>query len=191
MENIIRQQLCRLPKVATITFLSDRVFKMNTPSPLSEAHCNRRPQRVLIVCMGNICRSPTAEEVLRSRIQEAGLPIQVDSAGTEDYHVGSAPDTRSIQHAQRRGYDLTRLRARQVSRSDFSEFDLILAADTENLAQLKRRCPSEHQHKLSLFLENAPVPDPYFGGLEGFEKVLDLIESRAADLVKRWSGAPA
>jgi protein-tyrosine phosphatase len=105
--------------------------------------------------------------------------------------VGSAPDARSIQHAQRRGYDLTRLRARQVKMSDFSEFDLILAADAENLASLKRRCPAEHQHKLSLFLENMPVPDPYFGGLEGFEKVLDLVESRAADLVKRWSAALA
>jgi protein-tyrosine phosphatase len=163
---------------------------MKTPPLSTEPASDRRPQRVLIVCMGNICRSPTAEEVLRSRIEEAGLPIQVDSAGTEDYHVGSAPDARSIQHAQRRGYDLTRLRARQVSGSDFREFDLILAADGENLTQLKQRCPAEYQHKLSLFLENAPVPDPYFGGLEGFEKVLDLIESRAADLVKRWSGAP-
>ncbi len=163
---------------------------MKTPRPSTEPVFDRRPQRVLIVCMGNICRSPTAEEILRSRLQEAGLPIEVDSAGTEDYHVGSAPDARSISHAQRRGYDLTRLRARQVSGSDFHEFDLILAADAENLAQLKRRCPSEHQNKLSLFLENAPVPDPYFGGREGFEKVLDLIESRAADLVKRWSCAP-
>ena len=164
---------------------------MNTPPPSPAPTCNRRPQRVLIVCMGNICRSPTAEEVLRSRIREAGLAIQVDSAGTEDYHVGSPPDARSIQHAQRRGYDLSHLRARQVSRRDFSEFDLILAADTENLVALKRRCPAEHQHKLSLFLENTPVPDPYFGGLEGFEKVLDLVESRAADLVKSWSVALA
>jgi len=149
------------------------------------------PNRVLIVCMGNICRSPTAEAVLRSHLRKAGLQIQVDSAGTEDYHIGAAPDSRSIKHASLRGYDLGGLRARKVNPSDFSEFDLILAADDANLAELNRRCPREHQHKLSLFLENAAVPDPYYGGIEGFEKVLDLIESRAAALVQMWSLALA
>ena len=162
---------------------------MKTPPPSVGPVTARFPRRVLIVCMGNICRSPTAEAVLRSRLQEAGLQIQVDSAGTEDYHVGASPDSRSIQHAQRRGYDLGSLRARQVSMSDFAEFDLILAADSANLAELKRRCPPEHQHKLSLFLETGAVPDPYYGGVAGFEKVLDLIESRAATLVKMWSVA--
>lgn len=159
--------------------------------PSSDPVTGHFPNRVLIVCMGNICRSPTAEAVLRSQLQKAGLQIQVDSAGTEDYHLGAAPDSRSIKHANLRGYDLGGLRARQVNPSDFSEFDLILAADDANLAELKRRCPREHQHKLSLFLENAAVPDPYYGGIEGFEKVLDLIESRAAALVQRWSLALA
>ena len=159
------------------------------PSP--ESVSARFPNRVLIICMGNICRSPTAEAVLRSQLQKAGLLIQVDSAGTEDYHVGAAPDSRSIKHARLRGYDLGGLRARQVNLSDFSEFDLLLAADGANLSELKRRCPREYQHKLSLFLENAAVPDPYHGGIEGFEKVLDLIESRAAALVQMWSVAVA
>jgi len=164
----------------------------NRPHPPSNfPAAGHLPNRVLIVCMGNICRSPTAEAVLRSQLQKAGLQIQVDSAGTEDYHIGAAPDSRSIKHASLRGYDLGGLRARQVNLSDFSEFDLILAADGANLAELKRRCPREHQHKLSLFLEDAAVPDPYYGGVEGFEKVLDLIESRVASLVQMWSLAAA
>lgn len=162
----------------------------NTSRSLAQVS-GRFPSRVLIVCMGNICRSPTAEAVLRAQLHKAGLDIQVDSAGTEDYHVGAAPDSRSIKHASLRGYDLGGLRARQVSLSDFSEFDLILAADRDNLAELKRRCPREHHHKLSLFLENAAVPDPYHGGLEGFEKVLDLIESRSVALVQMWAEAVA
>lgn len=161
--------------------------RLTSSSPAS-AHC---PSRVLIVCMGNICRSPTAEAILRSQLAKAGLQVEVDSAGTEDYHVGAAPDSRSISHARRRGYELAGLRARQVNSGDFSTFDLILAADGANLAELKRRCPRDHQHKLSLFLDNAAVPDPYYGGSDGFEKVLDLIESRAAALVRQWSGAVA
>ena len=131
------------------------------------------------------------EAVLRTKAKKDGLDVEFDSAGTESYHIGDPPDPRSVRHAQARGYDLSGLRARQVHASDFHEFDLILAADDANLAELNRRCPREHQHKLSLFLENAAVPDPYYGGIEGFEKVLDLIESRAAALVQMWSLALA
>ena len=141
------------------------------------------PSRVLAVCMGNICRSPTMEVVLREKFAEACLDIEVDSAGTENYHIGAAPDSRSIQHAKKRGYDLTALRARQVRQSDFHEFDLILAADDLNISALKRVCPPELRHKIVLFLENVPLPDPYYGGASGFEEVLDLVEKRAAEIV--------
>lgn len=147
----------------------------------------KTPSRVLIVCMGNICRSPTAEAVLRHVIAENDLPIQVDSAGTEDYHIGNPPDPRSIRHAQKRGYDLTALRARQVRAADFQDFDLILAADSHNLSSLRRRCPPESQHKLSLFLELKGLPDPYYGEADGFERVLDLVEERSAQLVEEWT----
>jgi len=137
--------------------------------------------------MGNICRSPTAEEVLRVQGRRAGLELLLDSAGTEGYHVGDPPDPRSIRHAARRGYDLTGLRARQVAAADFATFDLLLAADEQNLAVLRRRCPPEHHGKLALFLGDAALPDPYYGEATDFEKVLDLVEKRAAELVSAWS----
>jgi protein-tyrosine phosphatase len=142
-------------------------------------------KRVLVVCMGNICRSPTAEAVLRAEFAKANLDIEVDSAGTENYHIGDPPDLRSIRHARTRGYELSHLRARQVKASDFEQFDLILAADSLNLSVLTRRCPKEHVHKLSLFLDGAPLPDPYYGEAEDFEKVLDLVEQRAVELTKQ------
>jgi len=149
------------------------------------------PSTVLIVCMGNICRSPTAEAVLRNSLAEAGLDIQVDSAGTENYHIGRAPDPRSIAHARRRGYELGSLRARQVTAEDFLRFDLILAADELNLSVLKRLCPTAYRHKLALFLGNRPLPDPYYGESDGFEQVLDLVERRCAALVSSWSNTSA
>jgi protein-tyrosine phosphatase len=130
--------------------------------------------------MGNICRSPTAE---------AGLRIEFDSAGTENYHVGDAPDPRSIRHAHARGYDLKPLRARQVHASDFHEFDLILAADEINLRELRRRCPQERHDRLALFLGDVALPDPYYGESDDFEKVLDLVEKQAIRLVEAWSRA--
>jgi protein-tyrosine phosphatase len=139
--------------------------------------------------MGNICRSPTAEEVLRVKARQAGLGIEFDSAGTENYHVGEPPDPRSIRHARERGYDLSVLRARQVHASDFLEFDLILAADELNLRELRRRCPPEHHHRLALFLGDVALPDPYYGESDDFEKVLDLVEKQAIRLVSTWSGA--
>jgi len=146
---------------------------------------------VLMICMGNICRSPTAEAVLRHKLVQRGLAdqVRVDSAGTHAWHTGEAPDHRSRNHAARRGYDLTGLRARLVHTSDFEAFDLLLAMDKGNLAHLVAACPAPHQPKLRLLMEFAPkgwareVPDPYGGGPEGFEQVLDLVESACEGLL--------
>lgn len=147
--------------------------------------------RVLFVCMGNICRSPTAEGVFRAHVKRAGLDtqVEVDSAGTHGYHVGSAPDPRAQTAARRRGYELSGLRARRVAEADFRRYDLILAMDRDNLSLLQDACPAEERHRLRLFLEFArnygdeEVPDPYYGGPEGFERVLDLVEDAAAGLI--------
>ncbi|MDR9750442.1 low molecular weight protein-tyrosine-phosphatase [Pseudomonas sp. SZMC_28357] len=145
--------------------------------------------RVLFVCLGNICRSPTAEGVLRHKLREAGLSEQVEvaSAGTGDWHVGNPPDKRSQSAAKRRGYDLSAQRAQQVSRADFAAYDLILAMDNSNLRNLKALQPATGKAELDLFLrryagEVDEVPDPYYDGEHGFEHVLDLIE-RASDLL--------
>ena len=147
--------------------------------------------RILFVCLGNICRSPTAEAVLRAlAAREAPeLGLEVDSAGTAGYHVGEAPDPRMRAAAARRGYDLDTLRARIVEPPDFERFDLILAMDRENLAVLHRRAPEQAHERIRLFLEFAPhgelaeVPDPYYGGPNGFEEVLDLVEAAARGLL--------
>jgi protein-tyrosine phosphatase len=152
-------------------------------------------QRILFVCMGNICRSPTAEGVTRALAESQGVAhvFEFDSAGTHGYHIGNAPDKRARQAAEGRGYDLSALKARQVSSEDFVRFDRILAMDRDNLALLRQACPSEHQGKLGLFLEFATetdveeVPDPYYGGPEGFQRVLDMIEDAANGLLKRMS----
>lgn len=148
--------------------------------------------RVLFVCMGNICRSPTAEGVFQRKIQSVGLldRIAIDSAGTHDYHVGRAPDRRAQHAAQQRGYDLSSLRGRQVAVQDFHEFDYVLAMDQENLANLLRICPPQQKHKLRLFMEFSrnfsarEVPDPYYGGEQGFEQVLDMVEDAAEGLLE-------
>ncbi|MHB9798913.1 low molecular weight protein-tyrosine-phosphatase [Pseudomonas sp. MT3] len=143
--------------------------------------------KVLFVCLGNICRSPTAEGIFRHKVREAGLEegIEIDSAGTGDWHVGKAPDARTRAAALRRGYDLSALRARQVSVADFSRYDLILAMDHANLHDLKHLRAGGGKAELDLFLrrfdlEIDEVPDPYYGGDDGFEQVLDLVE-RACD----------
>ena len=148
--------------------------------------------KVLFICTGNICRSPTAEAVLLHRVAAAGLAgrIKVDSAGTHDYHVGDAPDPRAQEVAARRGYDMSRLRGRQVVRRDFVEFDYVLAMDRANLKALAPLCPAEHARKLKLFMEFArnvadlEVPDPYYGSEQDFDWVLDLMEAGTAGLLE-------
>lgn len=146
---------------------------------------------ILFICMGNICRSPTAEGVFRQRAAATALApfLRIDSAGTHAYHVGEPPDARSQQHARQRGYDLSSLRARQVHASDFVQFDHILAMDHDNLAMLRAQCPPQHQHKLALFMHHAQqfgseiVPDPYYGGPHGFDLVLDYCEDASDGLL--------
>ncbi len=147
--------------------------------------------------MGNICRSPTAEGVLRAKVAQAGLTSKViiDSAGTHNYHPGSPPDERSQAHAMRRGYDLSGLRARQIADADYERFDLIVAMDWDNLALLQEDCPPAHAHKLKLMMSYADpalrlgevVPDPYHGSKAGFEGVLDLVEAASAGLITQIS----
>lgn len=146
--------------------------------------------RVLFVCLGNICRSPMAEGVLRVKAQDAGLALDVASSGTGDWHVGEAPDLRAQEAAAARGYDISELRGRQVTRTDFSRFDYLLAMDRKNLAHLQHLAPTSFNGTLRLFLDYAPdaplreVPDPYFGGEDGFAPVLDLIEEAADGLIR-------
>ena len=145
--------------------------------------------RILFFCMGNICRSPTAEGVMRAKLAAAGIDVEVDSAGTHGYHVGAPPDERSQEHALKRGYDLSRQRARKLEARDFERFDLVLAMDDDNLAHARRLCPPARRDRLKLLMSYAPdagnphVPDPYYGGEAGFEEVLDLVEAACDGLV--------
>jgi protein-tyrosine phosphatase len=148
--------------------------------------------KILFVCLGNICRSPTAEAVFRAvAAREAPeLAVEVDSAGTAGYHIGEPPDIRMRKAASRRGYDMSPLRARIVEPHDFEHFDLILAMDRENLTTLQNRAPAHSRERVRLFLEFAPdatvteVPDPYYGGPNGFEEVLDLVEAATQGLLQ-------
>ena len=150
--------------------------------------------KVLFVCMGNICRSPTAQGVFRKMVAEAGGGLDgnvtIDSAGTHAFHVGEPPDERAQQAAQRRGYEIADLRARQVTQDDFRDHDLILAMDWENLALLQQQCPKSFKHKLHLLMryagehDAATVPDPYYGGPEGFNTVLDYVEDACQGLIE-------
>jgi len=158
--------------------------------------CQMIQQRILFVCTGNICRSPTAEGVARALAEKQGMGhlFTFDSAGTIGYHKGEPPDRRAIAAAARRGYDLAPLRARQVTESDFFNFDHVLAMDRGHLKVLEKLCPPMHRQGLGLFLEYAgtalddEVPDPYYGGPEGFEHVLTLVENAADQLIRRLSG---
>lgn len=149
--------------------------------------------RVLMVCMGNICRSPTAEGVLRATLEKAGLAdkVEVDSAGTHGYHVGEAPDPRTQRAALARGYDLSQMRARRVAPKDLDYFDLILAMDRSNLDNLQRLASPEKQARLGLFMDYAhnfdddEVPDPFYGLGHSFDLVLDMVEDAAAGLTEQ------
>ncbi|RLQ23085.1 low molecular weight phosphotyrosine protein phosphatase [Seongchinamella sediminis] len=153
--------------------------------------------RVLFVCLGNICRSPTAHGVFEAMVRARGLEqqIRVDSCGTGDWHIGHAPDKRATAEALGRGYDLSGLRARQVQVRDFHDFDYILAMDRQNLADLQAMCPAGFSGYLGLFLPFDPaasiaeVPDPYYGGDEGFTRVLDMVEAASEGLLREIGGA--
>jgi protein-tyrosine phosphatase len=146
---------------------------------------------VLFVCMGNICRSPTAEGVFRHHVAEAGLDhlIEIDSAGTHAYHVGEPPDRRAQEAAARRGFSLVDIRARRVAADDFERFHHIIAMDEDNLVMLQEQANPAQRHKIRLFLEfgsgpETEVPDPYYGGAKGFERVLDLVEDASRGLLE-------
>ena len=147
--------------------------------------------KILFVCMGNICRSPTAEGAFRRELSKRApsLSISVDSAGTHAYHIGAPPDHRAQRAAEARGIDLSEQRARKVGEQDFAEFDLVLAMDELNVEILRELCPPEYHERIKLFLDYAPhlgrrdVPDPYYGGANGFELVLDLVEDASAALL--------
>ncbi len=150
--------------------------------------------RLLMVCMGNICRSPTAEGVMRARLQRAGLHgiVQVDSAGTHGYHTGEAPDPRAVRHAAQRGYDIAGLRARPVVPADFMQFHWLLAMDEDNLDWLRRKAPPGAPARIEPLMSHArrfpgvlAVPDPYYGAPAGFEHVLDLVEDACDGVIAR------
>jgi protein-tyrosine phosphatase len=150
--------------------------------------------KVLFVCMGNICRSPTAHGVFRRLVEEAGLAdqIEIDSAGTHAYHVGEPPDSRAQETARRRGIDLSDLRARRATSEDFAFYDYVLAMDQENYHALSAICPEGQglEKRLTLLMDYAPqarmreVPDPYYGGSGGFERVFDMVEEAAQGLLE-------
>ena len=148
--------------------------------------------KILFVCMGNICRSPSAEGVMRHHLKQHGLSdaVQIDSAGTHNYHPDSPPDKRSQQHAMLRGYDISELRARQITSQDFETYDLILTMDWDNQALTSELAPFEHQRKvkrLAEFFQSSDatvVPDPYYGQAQDFELVLDLIEDGVSGLIQ-------
>lgn len=148
--------------------------------------------KVLFVCTGNICRSPTAQGVFQHMVDESELSdyISVDSAGTHHYHIGEAPDGRAQIAAKKRGYDLSKLSARQISTDDYRDADLILAMDWQNLAYLQQNCPKIYHYKLMLLMrfsnnfEEATVPDPFYGGSDGFKKVLDYIEDASEGVLE-------
>lgn len=147
--------------------------------------------KVLFVCLGNICRSPTAEGVFRRTLEQAGMAeaVQIDSCGVGDWHVGKAPDARAQQAALRRGIDLSGLRARQLSEQDFHDFDYVLGMDQDNLRAMRDLKPANSQAHVGLLLDfagtpGAEVPDPYYGGDEGFENVLNMIEAASEGLIR-------
>lgn len=149
------------------------------------------PQSILLVCLGNICRSPTAHAVLQQMAHNQGQSLTIDSAGTGDWHIGHPPDERATETAKQRGYDLSPLRARQVQPDDFYSFDLILAMDRSNLRNLKKVAPADATAQIELFLpygnsSTQEVPDPYFGGKDGFTHVLDLIENASENILARY-----
>lgn len=147
-------------------------------------------KKILIVCLGNICRSPTAEAVLKARVKARGMEIEVDSAGTINNHQGKGPDKRSQAAGELRGYSFKGIVSRPVTEHDFEHFDYIFAADEQNKADLLSRCPLQYANKIHLFLsmsdvKETEIPDPYYGGEQGFELVLDLLETASDQLLDK------
>ena len=145
---------------------------------------------ILVVCMGNICRSPTMETVLKHKLAATELTTRIDSAGTIGYHQGNPPDPRSVAAGSARGYDFSGISAQQVKPSDFEDYDLVLCADNANYRDLLSICPNDLVHKVQLFLafgdmSEHEVPDPYYGGERGFEHVLDLIEVACENIINK------
>ena len=153
------------------------------------------PRRILMVCLGNICRSPMAQGAMEAALAQAGLDmIEVDSAGTGNWHTGEPPDRRAIAAARRAGIDISRQRARQVTAADFSRFDLVLAMDHANFAELRRRAPVVADAHIALMMDLAlgrdeAVPDPYYDGEDAFDRVFQMVSEAANALAGRWSGA--
>lgn len=149
--------------------------------------------KILFVCLGNICRSPTAEAVFKAKARQAGFACDVDSAGTGAWHAGETPDRRAQAVGEKRGYSFAGQKARKITHDDFSKFDYIAAMDASNLSDLHAICPDQHRQKLRLFLnfsndhKNEDVPDPYYGGPDGFEHVVDLIEEASDGLIQALS----
>ena len=144
---------------------------------------------ILVVCMGNICRSPTGEAILRAKAAQLGIDVNLDSAGTIGYHQGNPPDSRAKAAGEKRGYSFKGIHARKIVSSDFEQFDLILAADRDNLADLVAQCPDHLRYKVQLFLSYSDsdydeIPDPYYGGDSSFELVLDLIEEASEKILR-------
>jgi protein-tyrosine phosphatase len=197
---LLNQEHCRRPAAEVARrwrragAFALRSAPMPAPSPMPPTltrPADGAPWRVLMVCMGNICRSPTAHGVLHQRVGDAGLAacVQVDSAGTHGHHVGAPPDRRAQAHALRRGYDLSAQRARQLTRRDFADFDLVLVMDGQNERAARALCPPAQAHKLHRLTDFCTrhaareVPDPYYGGDAGFEAVLDLVEDACTGLL--------
>lgn len=149
---------------------------------------SKQPANVLAVCLGNICRSPMAEGLLRHHIQQRGLRCKVDSAGTSAHHVGEHPDRRAQQEMRRHGIDISKQTSRQLVRKDFERFDCILVMDRSNLANARELAGKNEAHlaKIELFVAHAEVPDPYYGGAEGFSQVYDMVDAAAERWVASW-----
>ena len=154
----------------------------------------REINSVLFICMGNLCRSPSAEAVFRHKVAEKGIDIVIDSAGTSGSHVRDKPDHRAVKAGEARGYSFDKLRARKVTAQDFSKFDIVIAMDNDNIRELKKVAPEELQDKIVLFLDFAKgfddkeVPDPYYGGARGFQLVLDMVEDASNGLIEKLQG---